>query len=254
MRLVRLGAGPGASHVDPMHPAAPTAFKRDPRTWRALAGAFVTFGGAGLVFLFGARLLGLDGASAVRDWLAAAAGSPWALPATVSIFAGLAFLGVPQVVLIAAAIVALGPVEGMADSWAGTMVSSLIGYWLGRVFGGQALSDWGGARTRRIVEMIARNGFMASLLIRLAPTAPFIFVNMAAGVARVGLVDFAAGTAIGIIPKIALTALAGQSLMGLVGGRGGQGAVVVALTAAGWIALTLTGYAWMRRGEGRAPR
>ena len=110
--------------------------------WRSL-GAFVTFGGVGLVFLFGARLIGLDGAAAVRDWLAAAAGSPWTLPATVAIFAALAFLGVPQVVLIAAAILALGPWAGMADSWAGTMVSSLIGFWLGRWFGGGVLSDVG---------------------------------------------------------------------------------------------------------------
>lgn len=237
-----------------MHPAAPSALKRDTRTWRALAGAFLTFGGAGLVFLFGARLIGLDGAATVRDWLAAAAGSPWALPATVTIFAALAFLGVPQVVLIAAAILALGPWEGMADSWAGAMVSSLIGFWLGRRFGGQGLRAWGGERVGRIVAMIARNGFMASLLIRLAPTAPFIFVNMAAGAAEVGLVDFAAGTAIGVIPKIALTALAGHSLIDIAGGRGGQGALVVALVAVGWIALTLTGYALMRRGEGGARR
>jgi len=233
---------------------APPAFKPKSRTWRALAGAFVTFGGVGLVFLFGARLLGLDGAAAMRDWLAAAAASRWALPATVAIFAVLAFLGVPQVVLIAAAIVALGPWAGMADSWAGTMVSALIGFCLGRRFGAGALRDWGGARVGRIVGLIARNGFLASLLIRLAPTAPFVFVNMAAGAAEVGLADFAAGTAIGIIPKIGLIALTGGSLVGLTQGGGAPAALAVALGAAGWTALSLAGYAWLRQreaGEGR---
>jgi uncharacterized membrane protein YdjX (TVP38/TMEM64 family) len=251
---VLLGASPGASHVAFMLPAAPSGLKLDRRIWRSLAGAFVTFGGVGLVFLFGARLLGLDGAEAVRSWLTLAAGSPWALPATVTLFAALAFLGVPQVVLIAAAIFALGPWAGMTDSWAGTMVSSLIGFWLGRRFGGGVLSDWGGARVGRIVALIARNGFLASLLIRLAPTAPFIFVNMAAGVAEVGLLDFAAGTAIGIVPKIALTALASGSLLGLAGAAGGQGALAVAVAAGGWVALTLVGFAWIRRREaGAAP-
>lgn len=234
--------------------AAPPAFKPKPRTWRALAGAFVTFGGVGLVFLFGARLLGLDGAATVRDGLAAASASPWALPATVAIFAALAFLGVPQMVLIAAAIVALGPWAGMADSWAGTMVSSLIGFWFGRRFGAGVLRDWGGTRVGRIVDLIARNGFLASLLIRLAPTAPFVFVNMAAGAAEVSLADFAAGTAVGIIPKIGLIALTGGSLMGLARGGGPQAALAMALAAAGWITLSLVGYAWMRRreaGEGR---
>ena len=236
-----------------MHPTAPFALKRDMRAWRALAGAFLTFGGAGLVFLFGARLIGLDGAAAVRGWLAAAAGGPWALPSTVTIFAALAFFGVPQVLLIAAAILALGPWAGMTDSWAGTMASSLIGYWLGRRFGGGLLRDWGGVRLGRFSGMVARNGFLASLLVRLAPTAPFIFVNMAVGVAQVGVIDFAAGTAIGIIPKIVLTDLAGDALTDLAGRRGQHGPLLIALVAAAWIAVTLAGYAWMRRREA-APR
>src|SRR5579872_4255179 len=115
--------------------------------WRSLTGAFIAFGGAGLVFLVGGRLLGMDGAAAVRHWLAGAAGGPLALPVTVLVFAALAFVGVPQVVLIAAAVLALGPMEGMAYSWAGTMVSALIGFWLGRRFGSEALQRWGGRRT-----------------------------------------------------------------------------------------------------------
>jgi uncharacterized membrane protein YdjX (TVP38/TMEM64 family) len=242
-----------------MHPAAPSTqkldrLKLDGRAWRSLAGAFVTFGGIGLVFFFGARLAGLDGAGTVRAWLATAAGGPWALPATVAIFAALAFLGVPQVVLIAAAILALGPWAGMMDSWAGTMTSSLIGFWLGRRFGGAMLRDWGGPKVGSVVTLIARNGFLASLLIRLAPTAPFIFVNMAAGVAEVGLVDFAAGTAIGIAPKIALTALAEGSLFSLAGGRGLSQAAIIALAGAAWIALTLASLAWLKRREAATQR
>jgi uncharacterized membrane protein YdjX (TVP38/TMEM64 family) len=228
--------------------------KLDPRAWRTLVGAFVTFGGVGLIFLFGARLLGFDGGTAVRAWLAAAAGSPWALPATVAIFAGLAFLGVPQVILIAAAVLALGPWAGMAYSWAGTMISALIGFWLGRRFGAGLLRDWAGPRVVRFVELIARNGFMASLLIRLAPSAPFIFVNMAAGVARVTVVDFLAGSGIGIVPKIVLTGLAGRSLLGVANGRGGHQVLILALAAAGWIALSVIGVVWMKRREAGTPR
>ena len=44
------------------------------------------------------------------------------------------------------------------------------------------------------------------------PAAPFILVNMAAGTARVGRRDYAAGTAIGIAPKILLTAFAGGAM------------------------------------------
>jgi uncharacterized membrane protein YdjX (TVP38/TMEM64 family) len=231
-----------------MAPTPPSTQKA--KAWRSLIGAFVTFGGVGLLFLFGAKLLGLDGASEVRLWLASVAGGPWALPATVAIFALLAFLGAPQVVLIAAAVLALGPWAGMSYSWAGTMVSSVIGFGLGRRFGEGLLREWAGPRVVRFVELITRNGFAASLLIRLAPAAPFIFVNMAAGVAQVGLFDFVAGTAIGIVPKIVLTALAGRSMQGLAGGDGRSG-LVLALAAAIWVALSLAGYVWIKRRDGQ---
>jgi uncharacterized membrane protein YdjX (TVP38/TMEM64 family) len=224
--------------------------KPDPSAWRSLLGAFLTFGGVGLIFFFGARLGGLNPTGAMRDWLASGAGGAWALPATIATFAALAFLGVPQVVLIAAAVLALGPVAGAMNSWAGTMVSALIGFWLGRRFGGGLLRDWGGRRVTGVTRMIARNGFIASLLIRLAPTVPFVFVNMAAGLARISLIDFVAGTAVGIAPKIVLTALAGRSLQALADGRWGGNLLVVGLVMLGWLGLSLAGYAWMRRREG----
>ena len=87
----------------------------DARAWRTVAVSFVLFGGVGVVFLFGAQLLGLNGEVTVEQWLSAAHG-PWALPVAVGAFAALAFIGVPQFVLIAAAVVAFGPWTGFAYS------------------------------------------------------------------------------------------------------------------------------------------
>ena len=53
------------------------------------------FGGVGLVFLFGAGVLGLSGPDTARRWLTAVQG-PLALPVVVAGFAALAFLGVPS--------------------------------------------------------------------------------------------------------------------------------------------------------------
>ena len=47
---------------------------------------------------------------------------------------------------------------------------------------------------------------------QLRVSAPFIVVNMAAGVTPMRVLDFVAGTALGIVPKIALTAFAGNSI------------------------------------------
>jgi uncharacterized membrane protein YdjX (TVP38/TMEM64 family) len=218
------------------------------RAWRTLAVSFVLFGGVGIVFLFGAQLLGLNGEAAVEHWLAAAHG-PWALPAAVGAFALLAFVGVPQFVLIAAAVVAFGPWTGFAYSWIGTLVSSLVGFWVGRAFGGRLLKDLAGDGVRKFMKLIGKNGFLASLIVRLVPSAPFIVVNMAAGVTPMRLRDFAAGTAVGIIPKIALTAFAGNTIVQVLRGGAGLNIVLLGVAVAVWIVAGLIARRWLKSRE-----
>lgn len=220
----------------------------DARAWRTIAVSFVLFGGVGVVFLFGAQMLGLNGEVTVEQWLSAAHG-PWALPVAVGAFAALAFIGVPQFVLIAAAVVAFGPWTGFTYSWIGTLVSSLVGFWLGRTFGGRLLQDLAGDGVAKFMKLIGKNGFLASLIVRLVPSAPFIVVNMAAGVTPMKLRDFAAGTAVGIIPKIALTAFAGNSIVQALKGGGQRHIVMLVIAVVVWIAAGLVARAWLKKRE-----
>lgn len=221
----------------------------DRQAWWGLAVSFLLFGGVGLVFLFGARLMGFDSETALRGWLGAAHG-PWALPAAVAAFAALAFLGAPQFVLIAAAVVAFGPVNGAIYSWVGTMVSAMIGFWLGRSAGARTLQMFSSESLDRFMALVGRNGFLASLVVRLVPSAPFIVVNMAAGVTPIRVLDFAAGTALGIIPKIALTAFAGKSILHVLTGGGGESLAALAAGLVLWIALGLAARRWLRSRAG----
>jgi uncharacterized membrane protein YdjX (TVP38/TMEM64 family) len=221
----------------------------DAKAWRAVLVSFLLFGGVGIVFLFGAPLIGLNGESAVESWLGSVHGV-WGLPVAVGAFAILAFLGVPQIVLIAAAVVAFGPWVGMLYSWVGTLVSSMVGFWLGRTFGGKLLRDLGGQGVNRFMKLIGQNGFLASLIVRLVPSAPFIVVNMAAGVAPMRQRDFAAGTGLGIIPKIVLTAFAGNSLVQSIKGEGGIGHyLTIAAIIAVWIAIGWYARRWLKQHE-----
>ena len=104
----------------------------------------------------------------------------------------------------------------------------------------------------RFLALIAERGFAASLIVRLVPFAPFVVVNMAAGMTPMRLADFAAGTAIGILPKIALTAFAGGSLVAAFHGGQPRAMLWLALAAAGWIALGLIARAWLKRREREA--
>jgi uncharacterized membrane protein YdjX (TVP38/TMEM64 family) len=223
----------------------------DAQAWRTLIVSFVLFGGVGVVFVFGAQLLGIDSEATLEGWLGAARG-PWSLPVAVAAFAVLAFIGTPQIVLIAAAVVAFGPLTGAAYSWIGTMVSSLVGFYLGRGAGARVLERFSGEGVRRFMRLIGRNGFFASLIVRLVPSAPFIVVNMAAGVTPMRVVDFTLGTAIGIVPKIVLTAFAGSSIIRLLKGEIGKDALWLALVAAAWIAIGWLARLWLRSREKEA--
>ena len=96
---------------------------------------------------------------------------------------------------------------------------------------------------------IGKNGFMASLIIRLVPAAPFIVVNMAAGTARVRRADYALGTAIGILPKILLTAFAGGTVSAAFNGGGVVQLGLLALAIAIWVGSALLARRWLRARE-----
>jgi len=224
----------------------------DAQAWRTLMVSFVLFGGVGVVFFFGAQLLGFDGERTLEGWLGAARG-PWSLPVAVAAFAALAFVGTPQIVLIAAAVVAFGPLAGAAYSWIGTMVSALVGFHLGRGAGAQVLERFSGEGVRRFMRLVGENGFLASLIVRLVPSAPFIVVNMAAGVTPMRARDFFAGTGIGIVPKIVLTAFAGASIGQIMRGEIAGNWLTIAAVAILWLAIGWFARRWLRRrgkGEG----
>jgi uncharacterized membrane protein YdjX (TVP38/TMEM64 family) len=221
----------------------------DAQAWRTLAVSFVLFGGVGVVFVFGAQFLGIDSERTLEGWLGAARG-PWSLPVAVAAFAALAFVGTPQIVLIAAAVVAFGPVTGAAYSWVGTMVSSVVGFYLGRTAGARTLERVSGEGVRRFMRLVGQNGFLASLIVRLVPSAPFIVVNMAAGVTPMRVTHFLAGTGIGIIPKIALTAFAGASILQIMRGQIAGHWMTLLAVAVAWLAIGWFAQRWLgRRGR-----
>jgi uncharacterized membrane protein YdjX (TVP38/TMEM64 family) len=226
----------------------------DVQAWRTVLISFVLFGGVGLVFVLGAPLLGLKGAGAIERWMGVGVGGPLGPLVAVGGFTLLAFLGAPQFVLIAAAVLAFGPDLGFVYSWAGTLVSALVGFVLGRRFGARVLSRYAGRNLNRFIAMVGRNGFWASLVIRLLPSAPFIVVNMAAGLTPMRIVSFAAGTAIGIIPKIGLTAFAGGALSQALQGKGRVSWVSLGVAAGLWILAGVCARAWIKRREAQEAR
>jgi len=63
----------------------------------------------------------------------------------------------------------------------------------------------------------------------------------------VRLTDFAAGTAIGILPKILLTAFAGSSVIAALGGRSLLPILLLIVAAVIWIGSGLLAGRWLKR-------
>ena len=163
------------------------------------------------MLLYGQAWMNLDtedsGLEQVKRIFGAAANSPYALIGVVSIFSLLALTGFPQILMITATIFVFGPVVGALYAWLATMASATLTFGLGHFLGGRWVRGLAGDRVQRTINFLHNHGILASGMIRVIPSAPFIVVNAAAGTAHIPLWKYWLGTGIGIVPKIAVVAL-----------------------------------------------
>jgi uncharacterized membrane protein YdjX (TVP38/TMEM64 family) len=219
------------------------------RRWKAaLATALLLAATLGLLAL-GKTQLGLATEEKLEAWLQGYAGSPWAFAATIVLFVVSAFIGAPQFILIAACVVAFGPSLGFFYSWAATVVSAGVTYWMGRGPTARLLDRVGGRTLDRLKRFVGRNAFYASFMIRNVPSAPFIVVNMAFGATRANFWLFLAGCTLGVLPKTALVSFFGGAVVSAVSGDGVWTSLILAGVAVVWLALMLGVREWVKRRE-----
>ncbi|MEM7729212.1 MAG: VTT domain-containing protein [Pseudomonadota bacterium] len=151
-------------------------------------------------------LLFRDRAESLVDLMGSYSGTPAAILVTILVFLVGSVLLVPQWALIAASVAAFGLVEGAGIAWLATMVATAIHVFSARALQRPLQRHLDRAGSDRLRLLLDRHSVHSGFLVRLIPTGPAILVNMAAGLLGVGRAGFLAGTAVGIIPKIALTA------------------------------------------------
>jgi uncharacterized membrane protein YdjX (TVP38/TMEM64 family) len=152
--------------------------------------------------------------------LAVAAVAAWALltPAMVS-----------GTLLAAATGALLGAAAGMPVALAGATLGAAAAFLVARHVGRGPAEALAGPRARRLRERIERRPVLSIVLARAAPGSPATLLNYAAGLTRIRLRQFVAGTVLGGAPRVlAYTAL---------GGAAADHALVPALAAGGLIAL-----------------
>ncbi|MES1200756.1 MAG: VTT domain-containing protein [Pseudomonadota bacterium] len=211
----------------------------DARAWRAVAVTTLLFVVVAALLVVSRLYFRNEIEDFVKQWLGGAERAHWGLPAAIAIFTLTSFFGAPQFVLIVACVVAFGPERGFWYAWISTIVAAVIHYWMGKLGSAETVKRFGGATGGRFTRFMGRNAFLASFLIRYVPTAPFIVVNMAFGAASVGFWPFLLGMALGVLPKTALVAFAGDGIMDALEGKVGLAALWAIVAIAVWFGLVV---------------
>ncbi len=145
--------------------------------------------------------------------------------------------------------VAFGPSLGFWYSWAATVISAGVTYWLGRGPTARTLERLGGSTAARLKRFVGKNAFYASFMIRNVPSAPFIVVNMAFGATRANFWSFLIGCALGVLPKTALVAFFGGAVAAAASGDGTWTSLILAGVAVVWLGVMLLVREWVKRRE-----
>lgn len=221
----------------------------DARAWRALAMSLGMVLVAGALLVVGRLYYGEQIEAFIDSTLGEAQRTHIGLPVTILVFTLTAYVGAPQFVLILACVVAFGPEQGFWFAWIATVVSGAATYFTGRLAGAETRKRFGGATGGRFTRFMGKNAFMASLIVRLVPSAPFVVVNMAFGAARVNFWAFIGGLTVGVLPKTAILAFSGDAIMDALEGKVGS-AVLAGVIAIGlWVLVAYIVRRWVRRDD-----
>lgn len=173
----------------------------------------------------------------VRNALEWIATTPWGPLVVLAVFVVASVLLFPVTVLIAATAAAFGPWLGFAYAAAGSLLSALISFGIGALIGSRTLTDVLGPRLNRIRRGVRKKGVLAVAVIRLVPIAPFGVVNLVAGASQIRALDFVLGTAVGMLPGIAVLAAVGHQIFEVLMEPSLKSLLWLTLALAAWIAL-----------------
>ncbi len=207
----------------------------DERAWRAVAASIAMIVVAGVILVIGRLYYGAEIEGFIDATLGEARRTRLGLPITIAVFTLTAYVGAPQFVLILACVVAFGPEQGFWFAWIATIVSGAATYFTGRLAGAETRKRLGGATGGRFTRFMGKNAFLASLIVRFVPTAPFVVVNTAFGAARVNFWPYLAGLTIGVLPKTAIFAFGYDGIMDALEGRWGGAALMGGAAIVLWV-------------------
>jgi phosphatidylserine/phosphatidylglycerophosphate/cardiolipin synthase-like enzyme/uncharacterized membrane protein YdjX (TVP38/TMEM64 family) len=189
----------------------------------------------------------------VQDLLAATRGSVLAPLLVLAAFLVGGAIAFPVTVLIVATAATFGPWLGFFYAAMGVFASALAMYCVGAWLGRDVMRPLIGRRWKRIRDEIEARGILAVATIRVVPIAPFTLVNLIAGACSIRLLDYLAGTLIGMLPGLVAISALGHQITTLVTDFSPANAALLLAIVAGWAALAWSAQSiagrWRRRSQ-----
>jgi uncharacterized membrane protein YdjX (TVP38/TMEM64 family) len=221
----------------------------DARAWRAVIMSVLSVVLVLALLVAGRFFFGDQIERFIDETLGQANRGHWGLIATILVFTITAYVGAPQVALIAACVVAFGPEVGFWNAWIATIVSGVATYFTGRLTSAQTQKRFGGATGGRFTRFMGKNTLLASFFVRFVPTGPFIVANMAFGATRANFWAYLIGLAIGVLPKTMMVAFFGDSIMDALEGEFLAATMMAVLALVVAIVIALVVRRFMRRDD-----
>ncbi|MEX2332993.1 MAG: VTT domain-containing protein [Pseudohongiella sp.] len=138
--------------------------------------------------------------------------TPWLLPLIIVIYVVALLLMFPLTVLVVVTAMLFGPWWGLLYAGAGTLSSSAVTFWVGRMLGEAPLQRYSGRYVTSLRRYMGERSIRSMIVINLLPLAPFTFTNLMAGAFSLPFPRYMLGSAIGIIPGLAVVTLLGGQL------------------------------------------
>jgi phospholipase D1/2 len=145
----------------------------------------------------------------------------------------------PVTVLIAVTVIVFGPALGFAYSLAGCLLSAAVLFEIGRLLPAAALRGRMGQRIQPIRARLAGFGIASMAIVRIVPLGPFSVTSLVAGLVRMRRRAYLLGTAIGMLPGIAINALFIDSILAAIRAPTPAALMVAAAAVAACVAAVM---------------
>jgi uncharacterized membrane protein YdjX (TVP38/TMEM64 family) len=146
-----------------------------------------------------ADMVDLDSARALAGWIQQQPLAPLLVAATY-VVGGVVAL--PVTLMIIATVLVFGAWLGLLYALAGSLLSALAVFGIGRWIGRETVRRFAGSLINRLSRKLSEAGLWAVITFRIVPVAPFSVINLIAGVSEIRWRDFALGTLVGMLPGV----------------------------------------------------